>query len=256
MRDMELLSPEEQEHRWEAAKAAVKALVARVPGAQEFLAGWDAYKRSQHDLYVNKLLATLQHEIGDLRAVFSDEWVGTIEGQQFVRKVLDAALDAQLEEKHELFARALVNGVLDKELPAGKKLLFVDLVRRLSLNALVVLAELHKRYAGQVLSSRGPSPTTTGAPQISTEHVIREVCNSEQFHPYMVEQALEEFRSAGLFSMYSMWRFDAHDRQFRPHSHVSPGGASLFYTEFTSEFVRFISSRRELASPSADDTHA
>lgn len=238
---MELLSAEEQQHRLEAVEGGIRALVSRVPGLGELIAGWDAYNRSRFELYVRNFLASLQEQVDDLKQLLSDEWLKTAEGQRFTRKVVDAALDAQLEEKHQLFANSFVNGIQNKALSEVEKSLFVDILRKLSLNALLVLGEMHNLFAKDVVPSTGSASRTTGDPGISTRHLVQELNGS--FHPYQIESALEELKSMGLFSIYSAWRYDAHDKKFREDSQFSPGSGSVFYTEFTARFAAFIRSR-------------
>lgn len=249
---MELLDPREQDARRQAIEAGMKELALRVPLVGDvlspLLAGWDAYQQARDAQYILALCENVQIELQGVKESVG-EWYKTPAGQQFVRKTVDAALDAQLEEKHQLLARALVNGLRTQH-DDVKKLLFVDLIRRLSLNALLVLAEFDRLYGPQVALGGRATPGQSPSPQIIKSHVIPELCDGglSKLHPYMVEQAMEELTAAGLFSIYSSWRYDSHDRKYRAESSVSAGGAAMFYTQFAYDFAVFLKTQAGQAS--------
>lgn len=90
-----------------------KSAISLIPGIGQGLAGWDAYKRSQFERAVKKALETLQalnEQVQGLEEIFQDQWWQSDEGAQFARKVWDAAIDQQFEDKQELFINALVQG--------------------------------------------------------------------------------------------------------------------------------------------------
>jgi len=222
----------------------MKELALRVPFVGDvlapLLAGWEAYHQARDKQYILALCENVRVELQGIKGSI-DDWYKTDTGQQFIRKTVDAALDAQLEEKHQLLARAFVNGLRTQH-DDVKKLLFVDLIRRLSLNALLVLAEFDRLYGSQVVLGGRVTPGQSPSPQIIKSYVIPELCDGglSRFHPYMVEQAMEELTAAGLFSIYSSWRYDSHDKKFRAESSVSAGSGAAFYTTFAAEFSAFL----------------
>ncbi len=224
-----------QRHLLEASGGAIKALVARVPILGELIAGWDAYRRSQFDLYVKRFLVAIQEEIQDISKLSSNEWLGSMEGKQFARKIFASATDGQLEEKHRLFANAFVNGIENKQLSDLEKLKFVDILRHLSLASLNVLSEMHRRYGGQAHRSNQSRPVT-GAPQVSVAELIREL--GDKFDPYLIESAVTEMRAVGLFSRFTSFRTSVEGKP-EPDSYIDN---EIVYTEFTIRFVEFVKS--------------
>lgn len=86
-------------------------------------------------------------------------WLKPKKGVQFIRKVFDAALDEQLQDKQEYFINAMINGV-NPNIPPLEKLKFIDILRHLSRSALIVLAEIHRMFKDQVRGpGRKPDPT-------------------------------------------------------------------------------------------------
>ncbi len=226
-----------QKHLHEAGEGAIKALVARVPVFGELIAGWDAYRRSQFDLYVKRFILAIEEEIQDISKLGSNEWLGSMEGKQFARKIFASATDAQLEEKHRLFANAFVNGIENKQLSDLEKLKFVDMLRQLSLASLGVLSEMHKLYGSQVHRSGRPRPTIA-APQVSVAELIREL--GSKFDPYLIESAVTEIRATGLFSRFTSFHTGIEGKP-EPDSYIDN---EIIYTEFTARFVEFVRSNR------------
>ena len=89
----------------EGLKGSFKALISRVPGLGEAVAGWDAYNRSRFERNVKKVFEHLTGKLDDIEGFFKQDYIKTEDGEQFVRKVFDAAFDTQLEDKQELFMR-------------------------------------------------------------------------------------------------------------------------------------------------------
>ena len=145
----------------DAASGAGKHALSRIPIVGEALAGYETYRRSKFDREVRQFLNHLDSKVEDVNALFSGEWLRTKDGEQFAWKVVDAALDAQMEDKQELFVNALINGVKEAQLSQLQKLQFVDILRHLSRASLMVLADMHNMFKDKV---RGPGRAPEGNP--------------------------------------------------------------------------------------------
>jgi hypothetical protein len=218
------------------SKGVTKSLLSRIPGLKEGLAGWEAYKRNVFERNTDRFIEQLRGKIQDLEAFIGHEWVRTEEGQQFIRKVLDAALDEQLQDKQEFFINAMINGVNDDTIIQIEKLKFIDILRHLSRSALLILAEIHILFKNQVRGpGRKPDPIQEW-PLVDAGIIAEKL--SENYDPYLVTSAISEMESQGLFSRTGEWVQDPHTKRYRPGAGFS---TSLCYTDFTARFVDFIS---------------
>ena len=219
----------------EGLKGSAKALISRVPGLCEAVAGWDAYKRSSFERNVVNVTKHLNAKVKNIEGFFNQDYFDTEEGAQFARKVFDAAFDNQLEEKQELFINALINGVNDKTTPELEKLKFVDMLRHLSKASLMVLADMHKTLIGQVRGpQRNPDPISS-YPLVDPTSLAEEL--SDKYAPYLITSSISEMESQGLFSTTGEWRKDLNTGKF-----VAGGGfdTAMCYTDFAGRFVEFI----------------
>jgi hypothetical protein len=213
---------------------ATKSALSLVPGLGQAIAGWDAYKRSVFDRTVKKLIQLLSDKIENLEDFAHNEWFRTQEGEQFVRKVFDAAFDEQLQDKQELFVNALINGVKDQTISQLEKLKFVDMLRHLSRAALIVLAEMDSMFRGQVRGpGRQPDPIQP-YPIVHPTDIAQKL--ADKYDPYIVTSAVYELESQGLFSDTGEWRKEWNGR-YRPGA---GNPTSLYYTDFAARFVEFI----------------
>jgi hypothetical protein len=224
---------------FEALLGVIKSIMSRVPVVGEAMAGWEAYERSKFERNLKSCIIHLKNTVKDPGSLFSDEWVQSEAGQQFTRKVFDSALDAELEDKQELFINAFINGIQNKDLTDLEKLKFVDILRHLSRSALDVLAEMHKRFKDKVpRPGDGPYPSKSFQP-VFYDRVAEDLSNL--FHPALTDSVLREMASQGLFSNVGMW-------SKRPDgSYGSAGGFDsqyLAYTDFTCRFVEFVTTAR------------
>ncbi len=218
----------------QALVGTAKSALSLVPGLGQAIAGYDEYRRSQFERTVSKLLNDLQQNVSNVEAITTSEWLKSEEGQQFAWKVFSAALDSQMEEKQGLFVNALIQGATKTDIPYVEKLKFIDMLRNLSMAALMVLADMHTMFAGQV---RGPGRTTdqvSAYPLINPEEIAERL--SAKYHPYLVNASIREMEGQGLFSKTGEWRKKADGGYF------SAGGfaTELCYTDFTARFVEFI----------------
>lgn len=217
----------------QALVGTAKSALSLVPGLGQAIAGYDEYRRGQFERAVSKLLGDLQKKVSVVETITTSEWLKSEEGQQFAWKVFSSALDSQMEEKQGLFVNALIQGVTKSTTPYVEKLKFIDMLRNLSMAALMVLAEMHDMFSNQV---RGPERTTdqvSSYPHIDSEEIAGKLSN--KYHPYLVNAAIREMEGQGLFSKTGEWRKT-------PDGYFAAGGfaTELCYTDFTARFVEFI----------------
>jgi len=220
---------------WKAGGAgAVKAaLLKYLPGLDVALADYDEVERRRRQKALEEFRSDVLDRQGRLEDRGRPDWLGSEEGQVFAGKVLDAALDAQMVDRRQFFANALVNGAHAGNMPYVEKSKFVDLLLVLSRVALDVLAELHRMFAPIL---RKPPHARTESTFLDMDRISQEIASRIGLDPYLVSSAMAELASAGLFSGVTNWRRDAEGKYV-------PAGAWLRgvgYTDFTERFVRFI----------------
>jgi hypothetical protein len=217
-----------------ALTATAKSALSLVPGLGQAIAGYDEYRRSQFERSVSNLISELQQKVSSIQDLANSEWLQSEDGQQFAWKVFSAALDSQMEEKQELFANALIHGATNPDVQYVEKLKFIDMLRHLSLAALMVLADMHAMFSNQV---RGPGRTADPVgpyPHIDPEQIAATL--SDKYDPYLVVSAIREMEGQGLFSKIGEWRK-------KPDGGYFPTGGfatELCYTDFAARFVEFI----------------
>ena len=229
---------EELSNYEEGVAGAGEHLLSRILGVGGVIAGYEAYKQGKFNRQVCNFLAYLEQKVEDIGSLFSADWLQTQDGQQFVRKVIDSALDAQMEDKQELFVNALINGIQNAEISQLEKLKFVDILRHLSRAALMVLADMHKMFKHKV---RGPGRTPQGNPPYPcVEPSAIATSLAGKYDPYLVVACIHEMESEGLFSNIAQWRED------EPGSGIVPQGfdEGLSYNHFTAKFVEFVTLRQ------------
>jgi hypothetical protein len=228
------LTDSEKQHLLAALGGTAKSALSVIPGLAQAIAGWDSYRRSQFDRSVLSAIRHLTKKIENVEIFFNAEWFRSEEGQQFAWKVLDSALDAQIEEKQELFINALIQGGQNQDISILEKFKFVDMLRHLSKASLMVLADMHEMYIGQVRSPGRSQDQVMPLAQIDATRIAERLSN--KYHPYLVTAAINELESQGLFSRTGEWLK-------RPDGGYSPGAGfmtELCYTDFAARFVEFI----------------
>lgn len=218
----------------QALLGTAKSAASLVPGLGQAIAGYEAYQQSAFKRQVESAIKELTAKVEDLKDFFEEPWFKSEEGQKFSRKVFDCAFDAQIEDKQELFVNTLINGVQNQNLSILEKLKFVDILRHLSLASLIVLAEIHKMFIGQVRGpGRDPDPIK-GFPHVDPTTIVEKL--SDKYDPYLVTSSISEMESQGMFSRTGAWRKDP-DGRYKP----SGGFATeMCYTDFAARFVEFI----------------
>jgi hypothetical protein len=221
-----------------ALSGTTKSALALIPVVGQVIAGWDAYKRSSFQRNVQQLIDDLSQKVDDVEVFFGTDYFQTEEGQLFARKVIDAALDPQLEDKQELFVNTLINAPTSQNIGELQKLKFVDTLRHLSKAAVMVLAEMHKVLLSQVRGpGRNPDPVQS-FPLVDPTNIAEKL--SDTYDPYLVTSAISEMESQGLFSRTGEWRKD-----WRGHYMPNGGFATeMCYTDFAAKFVEFITVTR------------
>lgn len=224
-----------EEDLLEALRGTGKAAISQIPVLGAAIAGWNAYNKSSHDRNIRNIIQQIDSRVDDIEAFFKNDYFSSEEGQRFTRKVIDAALDVQIEDKQELFINALINAPTASQIDELTKLKFIDILRQLSRAALMVLAEMHKIFSGQV---RGPGRDTDSmaAPPLINSGIIAKNL-SIQYDPYLVTSTIQEMESHGLFSSTIEWRRDIRTGGHMPGSEFSTG---ICYTDFAARFVEFI----------------
>ena len=226
---------EREEDLLAGLSATAKSALSIVPGLGQAISGYDAYKRSAFERNVHRIIVLLSERIDNLHSFFQDEYLHTYEGQLFARKVFDAAFDAQLEDKQELFINALVNGIKNKKTTELEKLKFVDILRHLSIASLMILAEIHNMLIKQVRGpGREPDPISA-YPLVDPSSIAENL--SETYDPYIVTSSISEMESQGLFSRTGEWRKDPISGRHRPGGGFA---TEMCYTDFSARFVEFI----------------
>lgn len=211
-----------------------KSAIALLPVFGQAIAGWDAYKRSSFEREVKQFLIYLSEKVGNLETFCQHDYFRSEEGQLLTRKLVDAALDAQLEDKQELFVNALVNSPTNTQISELQKLKFIDMIRALSRSALLILADMHKMFSDDVRGPGRKPDTMKPYPLVDPGRIAETLSN--RYEPYLVTAAINEMVSQGLFSNIGEWRKDSSGR------HFSGGGfdTALCYTDFAAKFVEFI----------------
>ena len=218
----------------QASSGTIKSALSLVPGLAQAIAGLDAYNQSKFERNVQSMITYLNDKVDNLGSICSDEWLETENGKLFSRKVVDSALDAQLEDKQELFFNALINGVRNRDISELEKLKFVDMLRQLSRASLEVLADMHKIYGDQA-SRPGRKQNTSASPHIDREKIVDKL--SDRYNPYLIESCVEELKAVGLFSP-NIEYYRLPEGKYRRGNYLSEGNS--VYTEFTYRFVEFI----------------
>jgi hypothetical protein len=222
-----------------ALSGTTKSALSLVPVLGQAIAGWDAYKQNCFNRSVQTFIEHLSRKVEDLHALFQDDYFKTEGGQRFTTKLVDAALDAQLQDKQELFVNALIHAPGATTISELEKLKFLDMLRHLSRAALMVLAEMHKMLVEQV---RGPGRTPEpiqAFPLVNPTSIAEKLSNC--YDPFLVTSAISEMESQGLFSRTGEWHKDGTGRWV-------PGGGfatEMCYTDFAARFVEFISDAKK-----------
>lgn len=230
---------ERENNLWSSLVGIIKSLASPVPVIGQVVAGYDSYKQSVFNRNAKKAIKHINEKVEDLPAFLESDWFQTEDGQQFSYKVFDAAIDAQLEDKQELFINALINGGTNHSISQLEKLKFVDMLRHMSRASLMVLAEMHKLFIGQVRGpNRQPDPIQS-FPSVNATRLAEEL--SDKFHPYLINSAVSEMEGQGLFSTVGDWKKDTSGK----YRQAGGFATELCYTDFAARFVDFITLERD-----------
>jgi len=231
---MKMKMNERETDLYQALIGVSKSAASIFPVLGQAIAGYDSYKRSVFERNLEKTLKYLIDKVEDIQAFVDIDWYKTEEGRQFGNKVLDAALDAQLEDKQELFINTLINGPKAQSIDQLEKLKFIDILRHLSRASLMVLADIHNLLVKQVRRENQSNDNTDPFPLISTQNLVEKL--SDKYHPYIITSAIKEMEGQGLFSNVGSWQKDPNGKY-----RIAGGFESeQCYTEFAARFVEFI----------------
>lgn len=225
----------------EALSGTAKSTLSIIPVLGQAIAGWSAYKRSSFDRHLLSLIQHLSDKIDDMQTFFSQDYFSSKESEPLVHKIIDSVFDTQIEDKQELFVNALLNAPSTKTLSELQKLKYIDMLRHLSLAALMVLAEMHKIFIGQVRGAERNADRTSAFPLVNPDRMVEKL--GHQYEPYLVTSAIYEMQSQGLFSKTGEWGRGINGR------YIPLGGfeSELCYTDFTAKFVEFITINKKIA---------
>jgi len=218
--------------------AVTKVALATVPVLGSAIAGYESYKRSIFERNLKRFLEHLQNKVADICKLLGDDWVKTKDGQSYFNKVIDSALDAKMEEKQEFFVNALINGIENKKIDSMEKLKFVDMLRQLSYVSLFILVHIHKIYE-KPLRKYLMGDDKGLSTKIDMQIIYDEL--NGKYHPYLIESAISEMKSIGLFSAIPNW-FKNQDGKYSNMVNLGTGSA---YTGFTYRFIDFITREPE-----------
>jgi hypothetical protein len=181
------------------------ALIESVRGYQENI------ENQQREAFV-EVLSIRMDEMRD-----NAEWYKSPDGEEFVKKVVATALNAEYTDKIEYLANVLVNGPqLANDNARRQK--FVEMVRQLSKPALdVLVASLkHRSGTGQVIAG--------------------DLARILGWHPSMVDACVQELYAVGAFSNVTAWYTQG---EIHPMTSFQAGTAAV--TDITQGLARFIS---------------
>ena len=235
----------------EALSGTTKSALSLIPGLGQAIAGWDAYKRSCFERNVTEVITQLKDKVATFDTLISGDWIHTVDGQRFARKVFDCAFDTQIEDKQELFVNGLINGIMDEGLSYLEKLKFIDILRSLSLSAVMILADLHRlieadlnmenkgqRYVNckiaREIESTSEMPNGVSSVVFDPEEAVKLL--GTKYDPHLVQASLDELKSQGVLSDVAGW-FRGKGGEVHSRSRY---GDRLCYTELTIKFITFI----------------
>ncbi len=187
-----------------------------VPGFNILIGGIKKYEAHIENQQRELFLVALTNRIADIEQHFQNDWYKTPEAEEFVKKTVASALNAEYADKIDFFANMLINS--KEDLKQMERMKFLELVRQLSKPALVVLDVATKLY-----KRRG----TGHSPQMDDPTTKRYIITETGFEQLLVDACVSELLSLGVFS----------SEGFRP----SVSG----YTSFTLKFFNFISDPSE-----------
>lgn len=167
-----------------AKEAAIEVVKTVVPFSGTLIESVRKYHESIEEQQQEEFVAALSERVEELRK--NTEWYKSEEGQEFVKKVVATALNAEHADKVEFLANALVNGpTLGSD--AAKRAKFIEMIRQLSKPALEVLvaSRQHPTGTGQVMPG--------------------ELAGSLGWSPELVEACVKELYSLGAFSSTKSW---------------------------------------------------
>lgn len=217
-------------------KQTVNVLKKKIPIIGLIFEGYESYSKAVEDKLLQDLLATLGNSVKNLDLKFDESWIKTEDGEKFCSKVLASALNAEFVDKQELFANALLNGIVISETESAEKFKFIDMLRQLSRPSLDVLAVMYKLKH----KINGFSVLRLADTVVNSE-IAKESLKGMDY--YCVNSCIVEIRNVGLFSSATEVYHDERTGKYRVAGSYSESSNAEAYTEFTQRFIEFITQK-------------
>ncbi|MGA2553264.1 MAG: hypothetical protein ABSF20_00590, partial [Smithella sp.] len=117
---------------------------------------------------------------------------------------------------------------------------FVDILRHLSLASLMILADMQPLYENKIKRPNRSNSNLDINPLVDIDKIAQKL--SHKYHPFLINSAIYEMESQGLFSNIHEWHKTTNG------TYVSGSGfaTALAYTDFTCRFVEFITLKENL----------
>lgn len=170
-----------------AREAAIELVKQLIPFSGVFIESLRKYHESIQEQQREKFVEALSKRISELEQ--NADWYKSASGEDFVKKVIASALNAEYADKIDLLAQALVNGpTLGAD--DAKRSKFVEMIRQISKPAIDVLVASLEH------------PTSTG------KVMAGELANALGWSPEMVDSCVRELYSLGAYSSTKSWYRD------------------------------------------------
>lgn len=197
-----------------------KELLSQIPLVGALIEGVKSYKEDieeqQREEFVQALVARVE------KVEAGSQWFQTDEGQEFVKKVVATALNAEYADKVNYLANALANGPQVPE--DALRLKFVELVRQLSKSALYLLAAAVENTSDTGIVYSGALASKLG------------------WKPQLADACVRELGAAGVFSSVKEWYWESQGEYYQPSLYSDKG--QLLVTDLTRWFAAFISDEK------------
>lgn len=216
-----------------ATKGVLNSFAKKIPIVEQLIDGLENYQNFIKEQMRTNLLCSLEDRIQRLETGDKEKLVDysrTPEGAAVLQKLIESSLNAEYKEKQEIFINAMLNAPKTDALE-DEKMRFIDLIRSLSKVALHVLYAIYEEYDNS-LDDRMTSS------QIATNEIVTKAYKMFKYSPELIESALRELKSCGLFSNITRWHKNSSSGSFSIAGHIA--NESVAYTVYSRQFVEFI----------------
>ena len=178
-------------------------LAKQIPGLSILIEGLRSYKNTIEENQRIQFLRSLEERIEYIQKYVKIEWYATVDGREFLQKLVAAALNAENIDKINYFVNMLLNSTTT-DIQQIEKVKFIEMTAHLSKAALTVLAAANKIHTG-----RGPRYSR----QIDGPSSIKEIIEITGFSDDLVSSCINELYSEGTFNSIE---FSTGTAAFRP----------------------------------------